>query len=256
VQTLQSPDTVYITPAGLATNYYNLATAPSTIAGTSFTGSDAFEVEFAVNKGLTNGSFHNGIQDDNFAVLWTGSIVSTTGQNVSFRLTSDDGARLWIDGTLRVDHDGLHGYSTQIGGTFFLSEGAHTIEVRYFERGGGAGIALEYTAGGATRMLTGPMGKDIDVDGDWLVIGAPDAKAYVYKRFGETWSFWQDLTGAGGFGSAVAVGGTKIVVGMPDAPATYASNGQADPYYNLNMGAPGGAVVYTQSGSYFYQDRL
>ena len=59
-----------------------------------------------------------------------------------------------------------------------------------------------------------------------MVVGAPDAKAYVYQKSGEQWNLYQELSGAGGFGRSVAISGTKIVVGMPLADGTYVFQGQ------------------------------
>src|SRR5262249_37584370 len=146
----------------------------------------------------------------------------------------------------------------------------HSIQIDYFEKDGSGGIQLEYEVGGQRRTLTGPMGlnmgvdgdgglgKDIDVDGDTLGVGVPGGKVNVYRRSGELWNLQQTLTGSGGFGSAVAVSGTKLVVGMPSADGFYASAGQPDTTYNLNLQRPGGAVVYSYNttSSSWVQDRL
>lgn len=59
----------------------------------------------------------------------------------TFALTSDDGSRLWIDGTLVVDNDGLHS-SLERSGSDGLAEGWHTIRVEWFNLTGGAELAL------------------------------------------------------------------------------------------------------------------
>ena len=277
VQTIASPDSVFITADGLSARYYDIpsrSSLPTSFAGLTQIG--ATQKEFAVYKGITGGSFAPialnppsppttpPTESDTFAAQWTGNIWSDIGQIVTFRLTSDDGSQLYVDNnlsngiapTLIVNNDGLHGMSAQEA-SVFLNAGLNFIDVRFFENFGGAGIKLEYRIGsGAYQLLTGPFGKDIDVDGNWMVIGAPDAKAYVYQRFDESWLLWQELSGAGGFGTSVAIAGSKLVVGMPSAPVTYASAGQADPNYNLNLGAAGGAVVFNRSGSFWSQERL
>jgi hypothetical protein len=61
-------------------------------------------------------------------------------------------------------------------------------------------------------------GADIDMDGDTLVVGAPDKnRVHVYERIGPVWHEAEILEGVGGFGSAVAVEGDVIVVGAPGA---------------------------------------
>ena len=64
-----------------------------------------------------------------------------------FGLTSDDGARLWIDGELAVDNDGLHGAALKTGAVA-LAKGAHTIRVDYFNKTGGSALRLTMAAAG------------------------------------------------------------------------------------------------------------
>jgi alpha-L-fucosidase len=64
-----------------------------------------------------------------------------------FNLGSDDGARLWIDGELVVDHDGLHSPSGKTG-AIALVKGAHTLRVDYFNKTGGAALSLSIAGSG------------------------------------------------------------------------------------------------------------
>lgn len=60
-----------------------------------------------------------------------------------FRLTSDDGAKLWIDGELVVDHDGVHGPSS-VDGSCELDVGEHDLRILHFNAYGGAVLRLEW----------------------------------------------------------------------------------------------------------------
>ncbi len=64
-----------------------------------------------------------------------------------FNLGSDDGARLWIDGELVVDHDGLHGPSGKTGAVA-LAKGAHVLRIDYFNKTGGAALSLSLASSG------------------------------------------------------------------------------------------------------------
>lgn len=64
-----------------------------------------------------------------------------------FQLTSDDGSRLWIDGELVVDNDGLHGAVTKQG-AIALAKGAHTVRVDYFNKTGGSALSLAIASNG------------------------------------------------------------------------------------------------------------
>jgi hypothetical protein len=112
VQTITSPDSVYIAPQGLTAQYYNFGGPLSVLP--SFGGSPALtRTEWAVNTGITLGSFAPGMQADHFAVRWTGYIETTATQDVTFSLGSDDGSQLYIDGTKYIDQNQLQAFTTR-----------------------------------------------------------------------------------------------------------------------------------------------
>lgn len=81
------------------------------------------------------------LQNDNFGFVFTGTIhLPSTGQ-YTFFLTSDDGSKIWVNNTLVVDHDGIHG-SSEKSGRITLAAGFYPIRVEYFERTG-SGERLE-----------------------------------------------------------------------------------------------------------------
>ena len=49
-----------------------------------------------------------------------------------FSLYSDDGSKLFIDGKLVVDNDGIHAPRLE-GGSVTLSAGRHPVEIHYFQ---------------------------------------------------------------------------------------------------------------------------
>ena len=63
------------------------------------------------------------------------------------RLTSDDGSRLWIDGQLVLDHDGLHGSTAKIGDVP-LGKGWHHFRLEWFNKSGGADLSLAWARPG------------------------------------------------------------------------------------------------------------
>ncbi|HFE52767.1 MAG TPA: beta-glucosidase, partial [Bacteroidetes bacterium] len=64
---------------------------------------------------------------------------------------SNDGARLYIDGKLVVDNDGLHGAEERSGSTH-LTAGRHRIRVAYFQAGGGMALDTYYSGPGLPRQ--------------------------------------------------------------------------------------------------------
>ncbi|MFQ5749300.1 MAG: alpha-L-fucosidase, partial [Planctomycetota bacterium] len=78
---------------------------------------------------------------------FTGSLEIPAADVYLFALTADDGARLWVDGELVVDNDGLHG-PRRVQGRIALSRGSHPIRVDYFNKTGGAVLRLEMAPAG------------------------------------------------------------------------------------------------------------
>ena len=115
---------------------------------------------------------------DGYSARYTGQIYIANAGTQSFRLTSDDGSVLYIDGTRVINDDGSHG-ATTVSGTVSLTKGWHAIRVDYFDQGGPDQLTLEYAAPGGTlaaipfSMLRSGIDTDsdgvqdyLDVDGD------------------------------------------------------------------------------------------
>ncbi len=69
-----------------------------------------------------------------------------------FRVTSDDGARLLIDGAVAVDHDGRHGATSKTGEPIALKAGLHPIRIDYFDAGGKRSLTVEWARDGAAEF--------------------------------------------------------------------------------------------------------
>ncbi|RMD69274.1 MAG: DUF1080 domain-containing protein, partial [Bacteroidetes bacterium] len=82
---------------------------------------------------------------DNFAIVVEGYLRIPKDNNYVFRLVSDDGSRLYIDGKLVIDHDGLHGADPR-DGEIALAEGVHPLKVEYFQGRGGKNVSLQWRA--------------------------------------------------------------------------------------------------------------
>ena len=67
-----------------------------------------------------------------FAIDYTGRFWIEHPGNYRFLLTSDDGARLSIDGELVIDNDGIHPPMDKAG-SIELAGGIHRIRVAYFQ---------------------------------------------------------------------------------------------------------------------------
>lgn len=67
-----------------------------------------------------------------FAIRYSGEFSVETGGEWSFRLSSDDGAKLLIDGQVVVDNDGVHA-PRQRSATVNLTKGSHELVLEYFQ---------------------------------------------------------------------------------------------------------------------------
>lgn len=101
---------------------------------------------------LSNFSLSPRTQNDYFAFRFTGKLNVTVASTYTFYLSSDDGSRLFIDGQLRVNHDGLHGNSEMAGEPFFLSAGVHDIVVEHFEKTGGEALTVRWSRPGLNKQ--------------------------------------------------------------------------------------------------------
>jgi hypothetical protein len=69
---------------------------------------------------------------DWFAIDYQGNFWISRPGLYNFSLTSDDGSRLWIDGQLIIDNDGIHPPVTRAG-SIRLEHGRHRLRVAYFQ---------------------------------------------------------------------------------------------------------------------------
>lgn len=67
-----------------------------------------------------------------FALKTSTTLIVPRDGSYTFRLISDDGSKLFIDGQLVIDNDGVHG-SLLKEGTMTLSKGEHKLRLNYFQ---------------------------------------------------------------------------------------------------------------------------
>ncbi len=95
-----------------------------------------------------------GLESD-FLTEVSGALVVEQAGTYVLRLLSDDGAKLWLDGRLVIDHDGLHGMEPKDSAPLDLAAGPHALRVWHFQGGGGGGLRLEWAA---TKLGSGGEG--------------------------------------------------------------------------------------------------
>ena len=89
--------------------------------------------------GLGSPSAACGVNADNFSARWTRTVNFAAG-TYRFSVTGDDGARLYVDGQIKIDKwfpQGATTYTVDVA----LSAGNHEVKLEYFESGG-PGVAI------------------------------------------------------------------------------------------------------------------
>jgi hypothetical protein len=76
-----------------------------------------------------------------FAVRYDGAFVTGVDGDYGFRVLSDDGSKVYVDGAEVIDNDGRHG-PRSVAGNIRLVPGEHRLRVDYFQ-GPRGGIALQ-----------------------------------------------------------------------------------------------------------------
>ncbi|MFN3429125.1 MAG: PA14 domain-containing protein [Candidatus Sericytochromatia bacterium] len=76
-----------------------------------------------------------------FAVRFEGKLILPTGGLHTLRLESDDGSRLYLDGNLLIDNDGLHA-ARSVSVDVPITAGPHDLRIDYFQ-GPGTAMALQ-----------------------------------------------------------------------------------------------------------------
>jgi hypothetical protein len=94
-------------------------------------------------------------QPEYFGLEFSGFVKVSEDGVYALSTDSDDGSRLFIDGNLIVDNDGLHS-SKEVKGVVALAAGAHAIRVQYFQKGGGRDLKIYIEGPKGDKQLIPP----------------------------------------------------------------------------------------------------
>lgn len=111
---------------------------------------------------------------DNFVSEASGHLIAPRAGTYVFRLVSDDGSRLTLDGSTVIDHDGLHGAEPK-DGTVELTAGAHALRIEHFDRGGGQQLQLSWMPPGESAFTVVPT-EALSTDAGVVRVTAPGRK--------------------------------------------------------------------------------
>ena len=188
-----------------------------------------FDTLVARNIGVTN---NFGVtprdQNDFFGFRHRGYINIETAGDYTFYTTSDDGSQLFINGTMIVDNDGLHG-AAEKSGVVTLDVGYHPIEVTVFEKGGAESLVVHYEGPGITKQTI------------------PDEKLSVYALPNQAPAITAVLDQSGAEGEAVSL---QVSATDPEGDAlTFSAEGLPNGLSISNSGLISGGLVAGSSGT-------
>jgi len=104
-----------------------------------------------------NGAPANGVPADNFSVRWTGQVLAPSSGSYRLQTSSDDGVRVWLNGTQIINNWTDHGTTLDTSNAISLVAGQrYDIRVEYYERGGGAVMRLLWQTPGAASYAPVP----------------------------------------------------------------------------------------------------
>ncbi len=147
----------------------------------------------SINFNWGSGSPAPGIVDtDHFSVRWTRTTQLPAGM-YHFSVTTDDGARLWVNGHLLIDAWYDQAPRTYKG-DIYLPGSNVTIEMQYYENSGGATATLSWTTDGDTPTpVPSPSGTVVvdDTDTGFKKGGAPAGWRTVAEGYNGslTWTY-------------------------------------------------------------------
>jgi hypothetical protein len=172
----------------------------------------ATRYDSAIGFDWGSGAPHPGIAPDQFSVRWTRQAQLNRGR---YRFTSetDDGVRLWIDGTLLIDQWQIMS-RTRFSREITLDQGVHTLRMEVFDGGGAASARLDWE-----RVEE----KIIPSQGNIVTCLAPPPASSWIKIYQLAGDQWRDVN-PNGWGALDSTGQRKIDALPVDVP-TYGDQG-------------------------------
>ena len=136
------------TGSGLLASYFN---------NIALTGNAVLTRTEAVDFDWGHGSPGSGVSTDNFSVRWSGTLLAASAGTYRFQTQSDDGVRLWVNGTQVIDHWTNHSATLDSSGAITLAAGQRvSIRMEYYEKGGNAVARLRWQVPDASSYVAIP----------------------------------------------------------------------------------------------------
>lgn len=112
----------------------------------------------------------SGISADTFSARWQGKVQAQFTELYTFATLSDDGVRLWVNGTKLVDNWTNHA-STENTGTIALTAGQkYDIRMEYFDDTLGAVAKMSWSSPSTAKQIipTSQLSSEADIPSPWV----------------------------------------------------------------------------------------
>jgi YVTN family beta-propeller protein len=111
----------------------------------------------AIDFNWGTGSPGTGVPTNKFSARWTGMIEAPTAGAYRIQTISDDGVRVWVNGSQVINNWTDHSTTTNTSAVINLTAGQRVpITVEYYENGGSAVMRLLWLTPGATTYVAVP----------------------------------------------------------------------------------------------------
>ncbi|MDF2985960.1 MAG: hypothetical protein K0R50_1470 [Eubacterium sp.] len=162
-------------------------------------------IDNAINASWYNSSPDSRIDNETFSIRWTGQIQPLYSESYTFYTTSDDGVRLWINGTKLIDNWNDHSAAVNSGTISLTSGQKYDIVLEYYNNQGEGKIKLEWSSNSQSKQIvqksqlyyTNSDGYN-DTQAPTTPVGLT-AKAVSANQIKLSWSAASDNTGVAGY---------------------------------------------------------
>lgn len=106
-----------------------------------------------VNFNWGTGNPGSPINNDNFSVRWSGQLLPLYSENYTFTTRSDDGIRLWVNGTQIINNWTNHAATNNTGTINLVAGVKYDIVLEYYENTGDAVAQLSWSSTNQTLQI-------------------------------------------------------------------------------------------------------